>query len=102
VARQPLTFLCFAKERVSKRKATADLPFGFPFMCCKKWEMSETRCAQTSDISDPFSAAHKRLRPERNSKATARSKARSKNPIISSVAFMGEAFEQSGLSLFLI
>ena len=66
VDRQLLTFLCFAKEIVSKRKATADLPFGYPFMCCKKWEMNETRYAQTTFISNPFSAAHKRLRPERN------------------------------------
>jgi hypothetical protein len=37
--------------------------------------MKETRCAQTAFISDPFSAAHKRLRPQRpkvksNGKAT--------------------------------
>jgi len=31
----------------------------------KKWEMNETRCAQTTFISDPFFAKHKMLRPER-------------------------------------
>jgi hypothetical protein len=66
VDRQLLTFLCFAKEIVSKRKATADLPFGCPFMHYKKWEMNETRFAQTAFISDPFSAAHKRLRLKRS------------------------------------
>ena len=63
--RRPLTFLCFAKEEVSKRKATADLPFGFPLVCCKKREVNETRYAQTTFTSDPFSAAHKRLRLQR-------------------------------------
>jgi hypothetical protein len=31
----------------------------------KKWEMNETRYAQTTFISDPFSVKHKMLRPER-------------------------------------
>jgi hypothetical protein len=79
VARRPLTFLCFAKEEVSKRKATADLPFGClrfasaQFMHHKKWEISETRFAQTTDISNPFSVTHKLLRPERNSSSKATS-----------------------------
>ena len=42
-------------------------------MGCKNWEMNETRFAQTAFISDPISAAHKRLRPERNSKSMAKS-----------------------------
>ncbi|MES2106183.1 MAG: hypothetical protein V4634_19345 [Pseudomonadota bacterium] len=60
---------CFAKKGKPK-KATADLP---PVMALapshfvhpKKWEMNETRCAQTTFISDPFSVTHKMLRPER-------------------------------------
>src|SRR5947209_5778850 len=44
-------FLCFAKES-KQRKATAQpLPFGFPFVPCKKWETGETRFAQTTPIS---------------------------------------------------
>ncbi|MES2046808.1 MAG: hypothetical protein V4447_00290, partial [Pseudomonadota bacterium] len=35
-------------------------PFGFPSVQSKKWEMNETRFAQTTFISDPFSAPHKR------------------------------------------
>jgi hypothetical protein len=66
VARRPLTFLCFAKEKVSKRKATASLaPSGCPIVRYKKWEMNETRCAQTTFISDPFSVPHNRRGSER-------------------------------------
>jgi hypothetical protein len=79
VARRPLTFSCFAKKIVSKKKATADLPFGClryasaQFVHHKKWEISETRYAQTADISDPFSVTHKLRRPERNSDSKAKS-----------------------------
>jgi len=59
VARLPLTFLCFAKERVSKRKATTlPLAFGFPIVQDKKWESLETRCAQTQGFLFPFSVPH--------------------------------------------
>jgi len=52
VDRQLLTFLCFAKERVSKRKATTlPLAFGFPIEQDKKWESLETRFAQTTRLS---------------------------------------------------
>ncbi|HTD05153.1 hypothetical protein [Undibacterium sp.] len=31
----------------------------------KKWETDETRCAQTTSVSDPFPVKHKMLRPQR-------------------------------------
>ncbi|HTD04353.1 hypothetical protein [Undibacterium sp.] len=31
----------------------------------KKWETDETRCAQTTSVSDPFSITHKMQRPQR-------------------------------------
>jgi hypothetical protein len=59
--------LFFAPPKKSKQKkgGRKPLPFGFPFVRGKKWEMKRTRCAQTSFISDPFSALHKRQRPKR-------------------------------------
>jgi hypothetical protein len=59
VARLPLTFLCFAKETVSKRKATTlPLAFGSPIVHPKKWESLETRFAQTQGFLCPFSVLH--------------------------------------------
>jgi hypothetical protein len=44
-------FSCLAKKRRQK-KATARLaPAGYPFVHHKKWEMGETRYAQTTPIS---------------------------------------------------
>jgi hypothetical protein len=34
-------------------------------VCRKKWEKFETRCAQTTNLSYPFSATHNRLRLQR-------------------------------------
>jgi hypothetical protein len=38
------------------------LPFGFPFAARQKWEMNETRFAQTAFISCPFLTCRKRQR----------------------------------------
>ncbi|MBC3907171.1 hypothetical protein [Undibacterium umbellatum] len=65
-ARRPKYFLCFAKERI-QRKATADsLPSGVPIYAVQKMgNARNSPAAQTSVISDPFSALHKWLRPKR-------------------------------------
>jgi hypothetical protein len=78
--RRATYLFCFAKIS-RQQKATADLPFGClrfasaQFVPRKKWEMNETRCAQTTFISDPFSARHKLQSPQRkvktNNKTTA-------------------------------
>ena len=83
-----------------QRNATADLPFGFPFVAVQKWEMSATRfpcrahirlqantvtqaqgmpcetpaSPQTSDISDPFLHRDKRLRLKRKFKVNCKTK----------------------------
>jgi hypothetical protein len=49
------------QKKVSQKKATASLaPSGCPIVQYKKWEMAETRCAQTAAISNPFSVPHNR------------------------------------------
>ncbi|HTD05594.1 hypothetical protein [Undibacterium sp.] len=35
------------------------------FVRYKKWETDETRCAQTTSVSDPFSVTHKMQHPKR-------------------------------------
>jgi hypothetical protein len=35
------------------------------FVHDKKWETDETRCAQTTSVSDPFSVTHKMQRSQR-------------------------------------
>jgi hypothetical protein len=53
-------FLCFAKEEEAKKGDRASLPCGLPSVQIKKREKFETRCAQTTNLSYPFSAPHKR------------------------------------------
>jgi hypothetical protein len=46
--RPAATYLfCFAKKGKPKKATAPSLPFGFPFVQVKKWEMSTTRYAQT-------------------------------------------------------
>jgi hypothetical protein len=70
--------LFFAPPKKSKQKKgdRKPLAFGFPFVQVKKWEMKRTRCAQTSFISDPFSAPHKRQRPKRISRQSQKQRQR--------------------------
>ncbi|WP_229726108.1 hypothetical protein [Oxalicibacterium faecigallinarum] len=51
-------FSCLAKKSKQKKATAKSLPFGFPVLQRKKWEMPATRYAQTSGISDPFLALH--------------------------------------------
>jgi len=63
-ARQPRYFLLLRQNKVSKEKATeASLPLtGFPLLQVKKWEIPETRFAETRVFLHPFSASHQRHR----------------------------------------
>jgi hypothetical protein len=68
VARLPLTFLA-SPRKCKQKKATAFAALRVP--ACASQKMGNERnspAAQTAFISDPFSAAHKRLRPKRNLK----------------------------------
>ncbi|MDO8729329.1 MAG: hypothetical protein Q7K26_05630 [bacterium] len=53
-------FLCFAKEEEAKKGDRTSLPFGFPLVQVKKWEVPTTRYAQTRALLFPFSASHNR------------------------------------------
>ena len=53
-----LTFLCFAKEKISKRKASQrPCPFGVPCATRAARGRAQTRYAQTSARPDPYAAA---------------------------------------------
>ena len=53
-----LTFLCFAKEKISKRKASQrPCPFGVPCATRAARGRAQTRYAQTSARPDPAAAA---------------------------------------------
>ncbi|MBR7784469.1 hypothetical protein KDM89_20245, partial [Undibacterium sp. LFS511W] len=71
VARRPLPFLCFVKEKEAKERRPQDSPYGClryataQLMYSEKWEMTATRCAQTAVISDPFSRPHQLRRLKR-------------------------------------
>jgi hypothetical protein len=44
------SFLCFAKETEAKKGDAKSLPCGCPIMQDVKWEMKQTRCAQTASL----------------------------------------------------
>jgi hypothetical protein len=56
------------QEKEAKEGDAKSLPCGYPPVQVKKWEMKQTRYAQTSFIPYPFSAMHKRQRHMRKAK----------------------------------
>ncbi|CAL61064.2 hypothetical protein; putative exported protein [Herminiimonas arsenicoxydans] len=67
-------FSCFAKKSKQKKATAQPLPFGFPFVQIKKWEVNETRYARTTFTSFSIfcfaqKAASQRVRATAISKA---------------------------------
>jgi hypothetical protein len=44
------SFLCLAKETEAKKGDAKSLPCGCPIVQLVKWEMKQTRCAQTASL----------------------------------------------------